>query len=105
MLDRFALLLDCVNPAASLIEGDDERKLERARILQHLLIENGINAGNMTAKGYGKSMPAAANKKLNGKDNPEGRQLNRRTEFKIIGEVPVTVLSEDIPEEMKIKKK
>ncbi len=37
----------------------------------------------MQAKGYGKSMPAAANKKANGTDDPEGRQLNRRVELKI----------------------
>jgi hypothetical protein len=33
-------------------------------------------------------MPIAPNTLPNGKDNPEGRQLNRRTEFKIIGEIP-----------------
>jgi len=38
----------------------------------------------MVAKGYGESRPIAPNTMLNGKDNPDGRQLNRRTEFKVL---------------------
>ena len=68
-------------------KGDDayNQKLseERAQAVVNNLISNGIIAGRMTAKGYGKTMPAANNKKANGKDDPEGRQLNRRVELKI----------------------
>ena len=68
-------------------KGDDayNQKLseERAQAVVTHLITNGISADRMIAKGYGKTMPAAANKKVNGKDNPEGRQLNRRVELKI----------------------
>ena len=39
----------------------------------------------MIAKGYGKTQPIAPNTNADGSDNPEGRQLNRRTEFKVIG--------------------
>ena len=56
---------------------------ERAQAVVNRLTENGIDAKRMVAKGYGKTMPAAANKKANGKDDPEGRQLNRRVELKI----------------------
>jgi outer membrane protein OmpA-like peptidoglycan-associated protein/tetratricopeptide (TPR) repeat protein len=56
---------------------------ERAQAVVSKLVENGISADRMQAKGYGKSMPAAANKKANGTDDPEGRQLNRRVELKI----------------------
>ncbi|MCW3072454.1 MAG: hypothetical protein JWO44_2344 [Bacteroidetes bacterium] len=56
---------------------------ERAQAVVNSLIASGIDAGRMTAKGYGKSIPASNNKKANGKDNPEGRQLNRRVELKV----------------------
>lgn len=58
---------------------------ERAQAVVNKLIESGIETGRMIAKGYGKTMPAAPNQKVNGKDNPEGRQLNRRVELKITG--------------------
>lgn len=48
------------------------------------LVENGISADRLIAKGYGESMPTAPNKKENGADNPEGRQLNRRVELKVL---------------------
>ena len=37
------------------------------------------------AKGYGAAQPIAPNTKDDGSDNPEGRQMNRRTEFKVLG--------------------
>jgi len=64
---------------------DYNQKLSEARAQSVVarLIENGISADRMKAKGYGKTMPAAPNKNLNGTDSPEGRQLNRRVELKI----------------------
>jgi outer membrane protein OmpA-like peptidoglycan-associated protein len=56
---------------------------ERAQAVVKSLTEKGIDANRMKAKGYGKTMPAAANKKVNGSDDPAGRQLNRRVELKI----------------------
>ena len=56
---------------------------DRAQSVVSRLIESGIDAKRMTAKGYGKSMPVAPNKNKDGSDDPEGRQLNRRVEFKI----------------------
>jgi hypothetical protein len=42
----------------------------------------------MVAKGLGSKNPVA-NETIDGnKDNPEGRQLNRRTEFRIVGDLP-----------------
>jgi hypothetical protein len=37
-------------------------------------------------KSYGEKAPLAPNKKADGSDNPDGRQLNRRVEFVVIGE-------------------
>lgn len=56
---------------------------ERAQAVVNNLSENGIAPERMKAKGYGKTMPVSNNKKANGKDNPDGRQLNRRVELKI----------------------
>jgi outer membrane protein OmpA-like peptidoglycan-associated protein len=68
-------------------KGDDayNQKLseERAQAVVNKLVESGISNNHMKAKGYGKTRPISNNKKANGKDNPEGRQLNRRVEFTI----------------------
>ena len=68
-------------------KGDDayNQKLseERAQAVVNRLTESGIDAGRMKAKGYGKTMPVASNKTVDGTDNPEGRQLNRRVELTI----------------------
>ncbi len=57
---------------------------ERAQAVVDKLIQNGVNISRLKAKGYGKTMPAAKNEKSNGEDDPDGRQLNRRVELKII---------------------
>jgi outer membrane protein OmpA-like peptidoglycan-associated protein len=56
---------------------------ERAQAVVDKLVEAGIASSRVSAKGYGKSQPVAANSN-NGIDNPEGRQENRRVELKII---------------------
>ncbi len=56
---------------------------ERAQAVVNKIIASGIDANRMAAKGYGETAPVAPNKKPNGNDNPEGRQLNRRVELKI----------------------
>jgi len=55
----------------------------RAKAVINKLIENGISETRMKAIGYGETKPAAANTKADKTDNPKGRQLNRRVEFKI----------------------
>lgn len=55
----------------------------RAKSCVEYLVTKGISSDRMTWKGYGFSMPIAPNKLADGKDNPEGRALNRRTEFKV----------------------
>ncbi|MFP4061086.1 MAG: OmpA family protein [Bacteroidales bacterium] len=51
------------------------------------LIERGISVERLIAKGYGESVPVAPNSNPDGTDNPGGRQLNRRTEIKIVGQI------------------
>jgi OOP family OmpA-OmpF porin len=60
----------------------------RAQSCVDYLIEMGIPPSRMIAKGYGKTRPIAPNTLPNGKDNPDGRQLNRRTEFKVLRNEP-----------------
>ena len=51
---------------------------ERANTIRNYLISKGIKANRLTAKGYGASQPVADN------NSEEGRQLNRRTELRIL---------------------
>ena len=55
----------------------------RARSVVNYLVSKGIAAERLQAKGYGETMPIADNT-VNGKDNPAGREKNRRTEFKVL---------------------
>jgi len=61
----------------------------RAESTVRYLVSKGISADRLTAKGYGESRPVARNTNPNGTDNPEGRQRNRRTEFRILEVGPV----------------
>ncbi|MEE4178741.1 MAG: OmpA family protein [Bacteroides sp.] len=51
---------------------------DRARAVVEFLTDRGVEGERLTFKGYGFTRPVATN------DTPEGRQLNRRTEFEII---------------------
>ncbi|MCS6833740.1 MAG: OmpA family protein, partial [Flammeovirgaceae bacterium] len=51
----------------------------RAKAVVDYLVNKGIPKERMVSKGYGESKPIATN------DTEEGRQLNRRTEMRIIG--------------------
>jgi outer membrane protein OmpA-like peptidoglycan-associated protein len=48
------------------------------------ILSKGIASNRITSHGYGETMPVAPNANPDGTDNPEGRQLNRRVEFKIL---------------------
>ncbi len=67
----------------------------RAESVVNYLIQKGIPKKRLTPKGYGESKPRAPNKNPDGSDNPEGRAKNRRTEFKVIGELDVEVNYKD----------
>jgi outer membrane protein OmpA-like peptidoglycan-associated protein len=60
---------------------------QRAESCVDYLIYLGIEENRLVPKGYGETMPVAPNKNKDGSDNEDGRQQNRRTEFKIIGEL------------------
>lgn len=56
----------------------------RANSVINYLVSKGIDRSRLQSKGYGSTNPIAPNRNENGTDNPEGRQKNRRTEFKIL---------------------
>jgi outer membrane protein OmpA-like peptidoglycan-associated protein len=51
---------------------------DRANSVKDYLVQKGIVATRITAVGYGESKPIAPN------DTPEGKEMNRRVEFKIL---------------------
>jgi outer membrane protein OmpA-like peptidoglycan-associated protein len=66
----------------------------RSESVVNHLIKKGFSPDRMVAKGYGESLPIAPNTNPDGSDNPEGRQLNRRTELRIVGEISTFYLDE-----------
>jgi outer membrane protein OmpA-like peptidoglycan-associated protein len=50
----------------------------RAQSVVEYLVQNGVVKSRLVAQGYGETRPIASN------DSDDGRQLNRRTEFKIL---------------------
>ena len=72
-------------------KGTEEYNIElsqkRSESVVGYLISKRISPDRLVAKGYGMRNPVAPNTNPDGSDNPEGRQLNRRTEFKIVGEI------------------
>jgi outer membrane protein OmpA-like peptidoglycan-associated protein len=69
---------------------NDKLSQDRAQSVVDYLISKGIDKERLTAIGYGRHNPIAPNTNPDGSDNPDGRQKNRRTEFKIIGHLETT---------------
>jgi outer membrane protein OmpA-like peptidoglycan-associated protein len=60
---------------------------QRADTVRSYLIQQGLSSDSITSKGFGETLPAAGN------DTAKGRQLNRRVEIIISGEVIGTRIS------------
>jgi OmpA-OmpF porin, OOP family len=56
----------------------------RAKSVMDYILAKGVAPERITSHGYGETVPVAPNANPDGSDNPEGRQLNRRVEFKIL---------------------
>ncbi|WP_448701514.1 OmpA family protein [Mucilaginibacter sp. AW1-3] len=64
--------------------ANNELSQDRAQECVNYIILKGIAPERIIAKGYGRQVPIAPNTLPNGQDNPEGRKLNRRTEFTVL---------------------
>lgn len=67
-------------------KGSDAYNLQlsekRAASVKEWLVENGgVDGKRIKTKGWGEAKPIASNTNLDGSDNPEGRQKNRRVEI------------------------
>jgi outer membrane protein OmpA-like peptidoglycan-associated protein len=60
-------------------EYNKDLSLRRAKAVVDYLTSHGVAAARLTSAGYGDTQPVAPN------TSKEGRQLNRRTEFKVMG--------------------
>ncbi|HWB64719.1 MAG TPA: OmpA family protein, partial [Chitinophagales bacterium] len=65
--------------------GNMKLSQDRAQSCVDYLISKGITKDRLIAKGYGKTRPKVPNTTPDGKDDPAGRAINRRTEFSIVG--------------------
>ena len=68
-------------------KGSDTYNLKlsdaRAKSVVDYLVAKGIAPERLVPKGYGETQPVEPNT-IDGKDNPAGREKNRRTEFKVL---------------------
>lgn len=80
-----------------------ELSQRRAQSTVRYLISKGISAERLEARGYGEEKPIARNTNPDGTDNPKGRDMNRRTEFKIleIKAIPKPIENEVLDDEDK----
>lgn len=76
---------------------NEDLSQQRAESVVNFLAERGVEKNRLVAKGYGETKPIAPNTNTDGSDNPEGRAINRRTEFRIIAQRDVK--EEDIYDE------
>jgi len=78
---------------------------KRARAAIDYLAGKGIRVERFVAKGMGEGNPIAINNNPDGSDNPEGRQLNRRVDIKLLNTDIANVVIEPVyvPENLAYK--
>jgi outer membrane protein OmpA-like peptidoglycan-associated protein len=92
-LEKVATILRSYPNSSSTIEGHTDNKgtrqynqklsVRRADSVKNWLLAQGV-ASPMTTRGSAETKPVAPNSLPDGKDNPEGRQKNRRVEIIIL---------------------
>lgn len=81
----FVIELSAHTDAIGSDAGNMKLSQARAESCVSYLISKGIAKDRLVAKGYGKTRPKVPNTTEDGKDDPAGRAINRRTEFQIVG--------------------
>lgn len=89
-LEKVATVLQSYPTSACTVEGHTDSigndrynqglSERRADAVKSWLVAHGV-ASSMSTRGWGRTKPVAPNTLPNGKDNPEGRQKNRRVEI------------------------
>ena len=89
-LEKVATVLQSYPTSACTVEGHTDSvgndrynqalSERRADAVKNWLAAHGVTS-RMSTRGWGKTKPVAPNTYPNGKDNPEGRQKNRRVEI------------------------
>jgi outer membrane protein OmpA-like peptidoglycan-associated protein len=81
------LIIEVGSHTDSLGNSEYNKKLsqQRADNVINYLVNKGIEKKRLAAVGYGADKPVANNYNPDGSDNPEGRDRNRRTEFRVTG--------------------
>lgn len=81
---KVGIEIDGYTDSKGTVEYNIDLSQQRAKAVVDYLLEKGIGKNRLQSKGFGESLPAAANETEAGKDDPESRQLNRRVEMKIV---------------------
>ena len=78
---------------------------KRAKSVTNYLVSKEIKATRLKAVGLSQSEPAAANRKPDGSDSPDGRRFNRRVEFRVLvnPNAAINIQPEEIPEKLRLK--
>lgn len=102
------LMVEIVGHTDALGSDKFNQKLSenRAKAAIDYLVSLGIDPTRFVAKGMGKRQFIAINQNPDGSDNPEGRQLNRRVEIKLLNTIPDNVVVEEIkvPQHLRFRK-
>ncbi len=77
---------------------------KRANAVIDYLVKIGVPRNRMEYKGFSENQPVAINQFPGGKDAKQGRQLNRRVDFRIIGREHGNIVIEpvQVPDDLKI---
>ncbi len=83
------VIIECAGHTDDVGTEEYNQKLSdhRADVAYGYIMLQGIPEKQLSQKGHGEKFPKAENK-VNGKDNPANRSLNRRVEFTVVGELP-----------------
>lgn len=81
MNDRPAMVIEIAGHTDNVGSDEANQKLSerRANAVMKYLVSKGIDANRVSSVGYGEKMPRVSND-----DEKDGREINRRVEFKII---------------------
>ncbi|MBU1626172.1 OmpA family protein, partial [bacterium] len=108
MLDNLSLYVEIIGHTDSKSSAEFNQKLSerRSRAAIDYLVNMGVSVDRFVSKGAGESQFIAINENPDGSDNPEGRQLNRRVEVKILKSDNNLIIAEDIyvPPQLRLRK-